>query len=104
MEQRQATPLRGRGLNSVDEHIEELSLAQLEYIHGGFIWILVRFYMQQVYIRSKKEMDGAVGLARSLRPQRSVGAPGRSPVGPPRGALVSQPDGRRTRPAGHLGR
>ena len=38
------------------------------------------------------------GLPRSLRPPRSVGGPGRSPVGPPRGALVSQPDGRRTRP------
>jgi anti-sigma regulatory factor (Ser/Thr protein kinase) len=57
MEQRQATPLHGRGLNPVDEHIEELSLAQLEDIHGGFIWILARFYMQQVYLRSKKEKE-----------------------------------------------
>jgi hypothetical protein len=51
------TPRRGRELNPVDEHIEELSLAQLEGIHGGFIWILARFYMQQVYIRSKKEKE-----------------------------------------------
>jgi hypothetical protein len=55
MEQRQATPLHGRGLNPVDEHIEEPSLVQLEDIYGGFICILARFCIQQVYLRSKKE-------------------------------------------------
>ena len=34
-----------------------MSLAQLEDVRGGFIWILARFYMQQVYIRSKKDKE-----------------------------------------------
>ena len=51
------TLLHPEGLNSIEEGIEELSLAQLEDVRGGFIWILARFYMQQVYIRSKKEKE-----------------------------------------------
>ncbi|MFN9610737.1 MAG: hypothetical protein ACK546_01085 [bacterium] len=43
--------------NSAEGRTEELSLAQLEDVRGGFIWILARFYMQQVYIRSKKDKE-----------------------------------------------
>jgi hypothetical protein len=46
-----------KGLNSADGDIKELSLTQLEDIRGGFILILARFYMQQVYIRPKKEKE-----------------------------------------------
>jgi hypothetical protein len=41
-----------RSRNSAEGRAEELSLAQLEGVRGGFIWILARFYMQQVGLHS----------------------------------------------------
>lgn len=51
------TLLHKKDANSVEGRIKELSSAQLEDVRGGFLWILARFYMQQVYIRSKKEKE-----------------------------------------------
>jgi hypothetical protein len=51
------TFFNAKNLNFSKESIEELSLAQLEDVRGGFLLILARFYMQQVYIRSKKDKE-----------------------------------------------